>query len=632
MGLAKWTVENGRLALVAPDGRVIWPSAAEIFAAAFQNGRFIQGLEISNPFEGVGISFSRLTAPIAIRASGTFPNARLELGVVTDAGFVPTSPTVDSIVSSGKWYPIHDDDIQVATEWLSAKKIDVVRPPTLSDLIALRLSVDRPFRWIDEATSSSVETAKAVSATIALPEGLHCELYPYQRDGFAFLRAIAAQGIGCVLADEMGLGKTLQVIALFLFEKQEGRQPSLVVVPATLLENWRREIAQFAPSISVLVHAGPSRVGVGLRLREYDVVITSYDTAIRDQPMLQGVVWNVVALDEAQSIKNPDAQRTGAVKSLKRRVSIAVTGTPLENRLTDLWSICDFALPGLLDDIGSFEERFADEFTDADRLAAIVAPIILRRRVAEVAKDLPELIEIPEALRMSQSLAAVYETTRKAVCDEYGGAGNMVALTKLRQVCAHPRLVTEWTSDLAQSMPKYQRLVELLEEIAELKQKALVFCSYQEMTDLLVADCKRRWPSAFISDIDGRTPVEARQPTVDNFSAFEGFGVLVLNPRAAGVGLNITAANHVIHYTPEWNPAVTDQASRRAYRRKQTLPVTVHHLYFVDSVEEIMIERTTFKRELAGHAVTGHAGDVSPSDVLRALEISPLASSDLLEE
>jgi len=226
---------------------------------------------------------------------------------------------------------------------------------------------------------------------------------------------------------------------------------------------------------------------------------------------------------------------------------------------------------------------------------------------------------------MSRDLADLYEQVRRQTIDEYGPAAGMVATTKLRILCAHTSLDQSWDIDPSHEMPKYQRLLELLGEIFDSNEKALVFTSYQAMTDLFIKDIPRRWPDGFFQYIDGRVPVASRQPTVDDFFEHKGFGALFLNPKAAGTGLNITTANHVIHYNPEWNPALTAQATARAYRRKQQRPVTIHHLYFADSVEEVMIDRAEFKRQLADGAVTGHEGDVDPSIVLRALQISPLS-------
>ena len=346
-----------------------------------------------------------------------------------------------------------------------------------------------------------------------------------------------------------------------------------------------------------------------------------------DEELLAQIHWNVMALDEAQAIKNPEALRTCAVKRITRRVSIAITGTPLENRIDDLWSLADFALPGLLGDLNAFQTEFGNVLEDAARLAPVVAPLLLRRKVLDVAQDLPERIEVPQALQMSLSLAETYEALRKQTLEEFGPAGGLVATTRLRMLCAHPSLVGSWHPDPSMEMPKYARTVELLDEIFSVGEKALVFSTYQAIADLFMDDMPKRFPDGFFRFIDGRIEGLERQAIVDDFFAHDGYGALFLNPKAAGSGLNITAANHVIHYNPEWNPALTAQASARSYRRKQTRPVTIHHLFYVQTIEEVIRDVAAFKQELAGEAVTGHDGRVDTLAIANALQISPLKES-----
>lgn len=624
-----WKFNGTRILLVDQTGVSFSPSAQQVFSCAFGGLTAVNDLPvIGNPLEMLpGLTFSRYPAEPAIRIMGALPKPlQLTVGIAVEGEFITVNDGEDQVVVASRWYPIDLDSMEDAAAWLSGIGIQLDRPITIGQLIAIRGAKNPPVTVLD-ATSlePSDVAAKAGKGFTGVP-GLDATLYPYQRDGVAFLQLVSAQGVGCVLADEMGLGKTLQIIGLLQSETNSGRAPSLVVAPATLLENWRREIRQFGPRLNCLVHAGASRAGITERFAGYDVVITSFDTAIRDEPLLSDIQWNLLVLDEAQAIKNPEAQRTQAVKRIHRRVSIAVTGTPVENCLGDLWSISDFVLPGLLGTVDRFRAEFTDDIDDAGRLGPVVAPILLRRRVADVAQDLPPKIEIPQPISMSRELAELYETVRKQVMDEYGPSAGMVATTKLRLLCAHPSLDHSWGIDPSYEMPKYQRLIELLGEIFELNEKALVFTSYQAMSDLFMKDMPSRWPNGFFQYIDGRIPVPARQPTVDDFYTHKGFGALFLNPKAAGTGLNITTANHVIHYNPEWNPALTAQATARAYRRKQERPVTIHHLFFADSVEEVMVDRAEFKRQLADGAVTGHEGNVDPSIVLRALQISPLSS------
>ncbi len=602
-------------------------SALDVYSAVFQNTSTIRGVAVRSPAVDLPhLNFSRFPAEPAVRTAIGKGRIRMDVGVLVGGEFVPLSDSRDQIIHGGVWYPVQRDAVEALNDWVAKLEGAQQGTGTLATLIALRTRQDIPGELVDTVTLGSAALAAALPVAPKGVPGLEAELYPFQADGLGFLQFVAAQGIGCVLADEMGLGKTLQVIALLQHEHNLGHGPSLVVAPATLLENWRRELAQFAPTLSVHIHAGADRPGIVDRITGAAVVVVSYETAIRDEPMLSEVRWNIVALDEAQNIKNPEAQRSIVVKRLPRRVSIAVTGTPLENRLADLWSITDFALPGLLGDIRSFRRKYEEIVEDASLLGQIVAPVILRRRVLEVAEDLPEKIEIPQPLLMSLSLARAYEDVRLQTLAEYGPAAGLVATTRVRMLCAHPSLVTTWHPDPSKDMPKMVRLLEIVEEVFAAGERALVFSTYQATADLLKATLSDRYPDGFFRIIDGRVAVPDRQPIIDEFFTSDTYGALFLNPKAAGAGLNITAANHVIHFNPEWNPALTDQATARAYRRKQNRPVTVHYLYFLGTVEEVMVSRAAFKRELAGEAVTGHEGDIEPSAIARALQISPLAS------
>ena len=612
------------------DGVAIRPSAKEIWNAVYGNGG---GFSVNPNSALPEYNFSRFPAEPGLLLTGKSPDS-IRVDLVGRGGgeyACANCRDADQMFIGKTWYPFALSDYEDSLDKIKEYNILFGQFITVGQLIWLKTQTDLGIELIERLESSTPAEMHAPATLNAADWGLNGELYGYQKDGVYFLNLIAKQGLGCILGDEMGLGKTVQVIALMLAEHSAGRFPSLVVAPATLLENWRRELIQFAPSLSVIVHVGPNRAGIAARLVGVDVVVTSYDIAVRDEPMLSSIYWNLLTLDEAQNIKNPDAQRTVAVKNLPRRVSLAVTGTPVENRLTDLWSLSDFVLPGLLGKRGDFESHFDNTNPDASKLAPLIAPILLRRMVKEVAKDLPERIDIPQPIAMSKMMVEGYEQVRLAALNEYGKSAALVALQRLRMYCTHPRLADYKFADPAEHMPKYQRLIELLEEIFSRNEKCLIFTSYTSMTDIFLQDLPERFKEQYFNFIDGRVPIPNRQLIVDDFSASSCGGVLVLNPRAAGVGLNITAANHVIHYNPEWNPALVDQASARAYRRKQQRPVTVHQLYFVDSVEEVIVDRLSLKRGLAEHAATGHQGEATPSEVMRALSISPLSSIGALE-
>jgi len=625
MASATWVAEGRQIFLKKASGERLLVPALDIFKAVFGRLRTCAGEAVGSPVDDIaGLTFSREPAQPAVFLFGNDGrNLQISLGLATDSGFARADGEADQLIHSGRWYPLRDDLVRNAGDWLAAAGVPTNGCITIGDLVTLRATKEKPFAVFDEvAFTASTSASDNSQANIA---GFSGTLYPYQSSGVAFLSVVAEQGVGCILGDEMGLGKTAQVIAVLQIEKNAKRGPSLVVAPATLLENWRRELALFAPTLTVLLHAGAARAGVATKLRDADIVLVSYDTTIRDEEILNQIQWNVIALDEAQAIKNPEAERSATVKRLPRRVSIAVTGTPLENRIDDLWSLADFVMPKLLGSRNTFLSQFDNGLEDAARLAPIVAPMLLRRKVLDVAQDLPERIEVPQALLMSQPLAHAYEALRMTTLAEYGAAGGLVAATRLRMLCAHPLLVGDWHADPSEEMPKYQRMIELLDEIFAAGEKALVFSTYQAIADLFMSDIPKRFSKGFFDFIDGRVDGPVRQKVVDRFFEFPGYGALFLNPKAAGSGLNITAANHVIHYNPEWNPALTAQASARAYRRKQLKPVTIHHLFYVQTVEEVIRGAAAFKRDLANEAVTGHDGNVDPMTIAEALRVSPLA-------
>ncbi|MBT6049434.1 MAG: DEAD/DEAH box helicase [Candidatus Scalindua sp.] len=539
-------------------------------------------------------------------------------------------PKRDQILIDGQWFPLLQEQITEISELLRIYELPHKGVISLRQCLDL-LRLESDYLKVAKVDLTTVERKKDCETTYSalsdlLSEyGFSATLYPYQQTGITWLRRVSNEGLGCILADEMGLGKTVQIIALLTLFKSHWKLPALIIVTATLMENWRREFLKFSGEMRVLKHEGFQRTGFPSVIKEYDVVVTSYDTAVRDQGMLGILNWGFIVLDEAQAIKNPETRRAISIKSLNRKISIAVTGTPVENRLGDLWSIMDFACSGLLGTRKQFEALHTNSEESARRIERIVTPLILRRRIADVADDLPEKIIISQCVNMAESEIQQYEELRQQIADEYGKSATLVSLIKLRQFCTHPFLLDEQdTVDLVQCSEKYVRLVEILEEIFDQQQKAIIFTSFTKMSDLLVADLTKRF-SIPCSQIDGRTPVSYRQSLIDTFSAITGTAFLVLNPRAAGTGLNITAANHVVHYNLEWNPAIEDQASARAYRKGQTLPVTVHRLFYPNTVEEVIDDRIERKRRLADAAVVGiEAADGDTEDIARALTISPI--------
>ena len=450
--------------------------------------------------------------------------------------------------------------------------------------------------------------------------------YPYQAVGIEWLCSQQSLGRrGAILADVMGLGKTLQAIGLITHNVNDGHKDNLVICPGTLLENWRRELTKFSPNLTVLTHFGAFRAGTAAKVRGYDVVITSYDSLIRDHAMLSTINWNLVVIDEAQAIKNPNAQRTIRCKGLPRNFGLAMSGTPLENRLLDLWSLCDFAEPGLFGTESQFENQYEGVVNGASEVNKVIRPILLRRRLHEIEHQLPEKVVIDHPITWPSELNEIYERVRIEAIQEFALAGGLVATGRLRKLTTHPLLMDIGPEDMTTLSPKYSLTLEILEELFANKEKCLIFASYKNIIDRMTHDIGIRHPSAFVKSLDGRTEMIERNPLVDRFNAFPGSGVLICNPIVAGAGLNITGANHVIHYNLEWNPAKEDQATFRVYRNGQLKETFIHRLFYVDTIDEVIDQRIQMKRNLSDLSVDAA---VTNEDYLAGLQITPFGKKN----
>jgi SNF2 family DNA or RNA helicase len=522
----------------------------------------------------------------------------------------------------GRWFAFARADVGALESILGDSLASATERITLAQIVRLKMASDLSLRWFRIADSAGAlrETGNASewANVLAVPP------FPYQSRGLAWLARLVSEEVGGILADEMGLGKTLQAIGLIAWRRRADRGPCLVVTPTSLVENWRREFAKFAPQVPVLIHQGAARTGAPSVLSAAECVITTYDCMVRDEALFQAVAWDVVVLDEAQYIKSPGSLRARAAVALPRRVGVAMTGTPLENQILDLWSIFEFAVPGLLGGQAEFERMVDSEPRAREAVADTVSPFMLRRRLSEVKRDMPCRYEVVTPICLDSEQAAIYESIRRDAADKHSGAPSLASLTALRQYCGHPWLVSPQQGDPVACSLKLQRLLDLLEVVKRQGERALIFAPFQALLDLLSTVLARQL-GALARVIDGRTPVAERQLMIDAFSNCPGFDVLLLNPRAAGVGLNITAANHVIHFCPEWNPAVMDQATARAHRTGQQRDVTVHRLYFADTVEEVMEDRLAAKRELIGEVVQDNDSEpLTPADIAAALNVSPL--------
>lgn len=499
----------------------------------------------------------------------------------------------------------------------------------------LRSEAAIPVTSTEQFHAAGRVMADDLPATFDIP-GLVADLFPYQARGIRWMHETAQRTRGLILADEMGLGKTLQVIGLLLLDPPPISSPALVVCPTSLIANWIREIEKFAPSLSVMVHRGPRRTGTFRGLQRANVVVTTYDTMVNDIAIFSAFEWSWVICDEAQAVKNPESNRRQAIVTIPRRNTVPMTGTPVENSLLDLWSLADFAIPGLLGTRSEFERAYPDNFDGAKSLSAVTDPIMLKRRVADVAGDLPERIDIDLPLEMDDRLASHYRMVREQTVARYPVAGALVATLQLQLVCAHPWLRIKESDDtegefaeidradgMALMTPKMERTISILREAFANGTKVILFALFNRLGDL-IQEAGTDLPTAFWGAINGSTPQTERQSIIDRFSAHDGPACLVLNPKAAGSGLNITAATVVIHFTPVWNPALEAQASARAYRRGQTLPVTIHRLYYEDTVERVMLDRSRWKQELGNEILPASTRD--DEDIRRALTIEPVST------
>jgi hypothetical protein len=450
------------------------------------------------------------------------------------------------------------------------------------------------------------------------PAAFEGELRPYQKVGLGWLTRTRRLGLGALLADDMGLGKTVQVIAYLLDHDDELRRPALIVCPTSVLGNWQRELRRFAPEISVHIHHGPDRVRDPETLVPWDVVLTSYALLPRDRRLLTEVEWRVLVLDEAQAVKNPLTHAAQTARQVNAGHRVALTGTPVENRLDDLWSIMHILNPGLLGTRTGFRRLIASPIerrSEADAEEALVRmtrPFLLRRRKVDpdVLPDLPPRQDSTEYCTLTVEQAALYQATIDAMMRDVRGAagierrGHVLALiTRLKQVCNHPLHALGKPGGLPGRSGKLDRLTEMLSEALAEGDSALVFTQYAVMGGLLSGHVERELEVERLY-LDGSTPRTERERIVDRFQEPNGVPrVLVMSLRAGGLGLNLTAANHVFHFDRWWNPAVEDQASDRAHRIGQTRVVQVHKMVCAGTIEERIDELIAGKRELASRIV-----------------------------
>jgi SNF2 family DNA or RNA helicase len=522
----------------------------------------------------------------------------------------------------GKWVVVDADRLRRGLDFLRAQPAGPADPAELLAVMTGHDDADVPLPvvsvhadgWVGELLSGDSERTLRL---VEPPEGLRARLRPYQQRGLSWLAFLSSLRLGACLADDMGLGKTIQLLALETRDRENGSDhpPSLLLCPMSLVGNWQREAAKFAPALRVYAHHGAARshgAELAAKVAAADLVVTTYTTGTRDIEELAGMTWHRVILDEAQVIKNSRSGASRAVRQISAGHRIALTGTPMENRLAELWSIMDFLNPGMLGPADRFRQRYAipvERYGDVEaarRLRTVTAPYLLRRLKtdSDIIDELPEKIEIIQDYRLTSEQASLYRTVVDDMLEKIEGSDGiqrrgsvLAAMTKLKQVCNHPAQLLHDGSPIGRRSGKIIRLEEVLAELLAEGDRALCFTQFTEFGEMLVPHLSARFDQEVLY-LHGGTPKKRRDEMVARFQSGEGPSIFLLSLKAGGTGLTLTAANHVLHLDRWWNPAVENQATDRAFRIGQRRNVQVRKFVCAGTLEERIDRMIATKREL----------------------------------
>ena len=610
------------------------------------------------------LNLTATSSTIGARSSGLLSTAslatfdwKLALGdvVLSEQELADLAAAKEPFVRvAGRWHALRRSDVEKALRFLERRRtgagiVELVR--AVSGLETDEAGLELGEVSLDAPLAGLLQDGDHRFRPLPTPASMRFALFPFQERGHGWLRLLGDLGVGGILADDMGLGKTVQAIAMLASEREEldpdalhshKLGPTLVVCPMSVVKQWAAEIARFAPSLRVHVHHGSLRLA-GAALAEAalrsDVVITSYDVATRDVDFLAAIGWDRLLLDEAQDIKNPNTKRARALRRLPAKRRLAMTGTPIENRLSELWALMDIVNPGLLGSREWFERAFARPIEThshdgaLERLRSIVQPFILRRAkdAPEVELELPPITVAKDYCRLTVEQASLYRATVdhwlpriEAHGDRFGRRGAVLAmLSHLKQVCNHPEMLVSTGQPLDGRSGKLERLLELLEQVPE-GDKALVFTQYPGF-DRLVPHLAERLGTS-VGFFHGGLNAKQREHLLEEFAAEDGPRLLVISIRAGGRGLNLPAANHVFHFDRWWNPAVEQQATDRVHRFGQRKPVFVHSLICTGTLEERIDALLDSKRELAEKVIAARSedwlGDLDLGALRAAVELS----------
>jgi SNF2 family DNA or RNA helicase len=532
-----------------------------------------------------------------------FPRIAVKVSTPSGEFVLPPEAGIpeDHIVIDDIWIPLRESECALLLAGLKNSGVLLEEPATnatTARLLVMENELGIPFELTREFQ------AAIQASNNALVPSLKVTPYPYQAQGIQWLCDLYSGECGGLLADEMGLGKTLQLLGLvdFCISQSPLTSRVLVVVPGSLTLNWCTEFLKFSSTNDVLVHTGPNRNFRFSELTKHSVILTTYDILVRDQDLLSGLQFDLVICDEAHWLKNPNTQKRTAVSRLKSKAKFMVTGTPIHNRLMDLWSLMDLVQPGILGPHDRFERTVRDSPDEARLLGDQVASLILRRTGKQVELQLPETVTSIVPLELSadekQELSEIRTGKHPATLGQSGRA----TFQKQREFCAHTASLDYRPDSLRGSKAKYIR--DEVEKIKQLGEKVLIFVSdLIRPSDILAEMLHLEFPSTYVRSLDGRISADTRFALVEEFSAQPGFAVLLINPTVGGEGLNITSANHVIHVNPPWNPAKQEQATFRVVRPGQRKTSFVQSLYYADSIEDRMMKLLDHKREISEEAL-----------------------------
>ncbi len=555
----------------------------------------------------------------------------------------------------GEWLHIdHDHLARVLQHW--KKKSNIT---TLKDILGLAVGAKEELcdiaidgivsdGWIKDLLKQLKEPS--VIENLEPPTGLRAELRPYQLRGYSWLTFLKNWGIGACLADDMGLGKTIQTLALIqkIYNDKELYKPTLIICPTSVMNNWHKEAQRFTPDLKLMIHHGGDRMKgdqLAKKVKKSHIVISSYALLFRDEEHLKNIEWDGVILDEAQNIKNATTKQATVARALSANYRIALTGTPVENNLRELWSLMHFLNPGLLGSMKSFDAKFyipIQKYNDTSarlKLKQITKPFILRRMKTDktIIEDLPDKQESKVYCQLTEEQVSLYEAVleefEERIADAFGVSRAILiasTLTRLKQVCNHPAQFLHDNSPILERSGKMIRLGEIVQKILSSRGKVLIFTQFTGMADLLKPYLESQFGFRVLY-LHGGVPRNMRDKIIERFRNDASSPIFILSIKAGGTGLNLTAANHVIHFDRWWNPAVENQATDRAFRIGQTKNVQVYKFVCVGTVEERIDEMIQKKQELADSVIgTGESWltHLFNNDLRKAFAISRKALKD----